>query len=307
MSRSSSFSSYFSRFANQLSDRFISTDCSGLHSIDYRYHWYWTPFDVTCLDTCKFPPKCFAYGNDCVVVQDCQLYSYCTYSWTPVAADPVACVSAQSCNWLDCSLYGLNESTCETWCVNSSLSQAICLDCSSVSAATNYYCIEVTNLTQTECADGFCSLDSSIQDNASCAALTDCSLTITSLTVGLGHPSFTLNFPSGASDANTCHEFGACQSYADIQPLLSQFSWNASGASGICLSPVLENFCNGVYPPILEGCPEDAYLNQTSCQAAGYVWRTIATDQADCMILYLCHLSLIFPLLFDPFRVWSDC
>jgi hypothetical protein len=234
----------------------------------------------------------FSYHNDCPVVQDCDLYSYCTYSWTPQAGDATACVQQEACNWLDCSLYGLDDASCAAWCVNSSLSLGTCLDCSGGTAVLNpaastgahFVCTEIANITESECTAGVCSLDATITSSDTCALLTLCSVTVTSATPGLGGPSYALNFT--ASDAGTCSSFGACQSAADIQQLLDQDPWLSSGATGVCLSPTLDNFCNGNWVPILEGCPEDAYLSQAVCESNGFVWRTIATDAANCMITF---------------------
>jgi hypothetical protein len=191
--------------------------------------------------------------------------------------DPAECVAESTCNWFDCETAYYDAATCQSTCEDTSLSVNTCIDCT---ASSGGFCVERA-LTQLECESGVCSLDKTVLDAATCSGLSICETPVfTSTTPELDLYPTSLTFT--AANESDCLSRGVCSSYIDINYYLTQDPWLTAGSSGLCLSPVIAVACS-YYIPIGEGCPEDAYLNQTDCEGAGYIWRMIATDEQSCM------------------------
>lgn len=296
-------------FVSQMSTLFVVPDCAGPDSIYFRERWELASNTPTCSDpasTCSpgKDPACFDYRDGCTAL--C-FNDICARSWVQLPGNVSGCTEEGYCNWMDCA--GLDQAQCQAACLNASLPAQTCIQCQSGQ------CVELTGLSQAQCESGICDLDPTVFDKAACEAIQSCSSDLSEelydldpdpitncsyLGVFCTYPQVSCGSVPVAANEASCPSAGVCSSYCELNNYMETYN-----TSGVCFSPkyAYPGFpyifvCEDNYPtqwiPFTEGCPQSAYLNESSCRAANssFWWRSIATTQAECESVQMCAQNL---------------
>lgn len=163
----------------------------------------------------------------------------------------------KSCNWIDCKALGYDEPTCESQCAIGP--PEVCLECDGRDCAA-------TGITDSaRCAQGLCTADPSA-DPASCAKLGSCSLK--------------------CANGTDCATQAECEAQAVCvgQELLIE-----RNLTGACFAPFSgdsfgEPFCppGQRSPEYNFGCIQPQITTSSNCTTQGYLWVSVATNEADC-------------------------
>eukprot|EP01124_Arcella_intermedia_P008991 TRINITY_DN15786_c0_g1_i1.p1 TRINITY_DN15786_c0_g1~~TRINITY_DN15786_c0_g1_i1.p1 ORF type:complete len:1501 (-),score=283.36 TRINITY_DN15786_c0_g1_i1:33-4535(-) len=226
--------------------------CSGPTGIKYQDHYEFTSPEL-CNDCVE--PLCF--DTSCDIPLGCTYeFSKCQRYWTFVPGNPFKCTLEDSCNWMDCSTIPYNVS-CSQVCLNASLSEYVCLDCSSGN------CVELIGYDEEMCSEGLCSLPQ--YPARECLLHNDCSI------------------PCPNCTRQQCEQLGACSDFDQIRTLMAKYN----GTEGLCITKLHNDFstpyCDDDEAFFAYGCGDSRYQNETSCIDAGGVWRTPAFTEKECL------------------------